>query len=784
MKFIIKHIYSICNFVILVTILSVASSCLTEEEELEIKYKPVTIETTNPSSITYNSVIVGGSISAPQDRNVTRGVCWGLSQNPVLDNDHIANGGVGIGSYNVTITGLNANTTYYVRAFAKSTLSTVYGNQVSVKTAMPTMATVSTNIITFTTSTSAICGGNVMTDGGSSIYSRGVCWSTTPSPTITNSKTSDGAEIGFFSSMITALSANVTYYVRAYATNGEGTAYGSEVIFKTTTDIPKLNTLSATSISATSAISGGNITNDGGATITARGVCWSTSSTPTILNSKTNDGISSGLFSSSITGLTANTTYYVRAYATNSVGTSYGTQVSFRTSTIILPTLSTSSASSITISSALLGGNITNDGGGSVTVRGVCWSTTTSSPTTSNSKTSDGSGVGSFTSSITGLTPNTTYYVRAYATNSAGTSYGPVVSFRTSSILLPTISTNSASSITISSALSGGNITNNGGGSVTARGVCWSTVSSPTTSNSKTTDGSGTGSFASSMTGLTANTTYYVRAYATNSAGTSYGPQVSFRTSTIILPTISTSSASSITISSALSGGNITNDGGGSVTVRGVCWSTTTSSPTTSNSKTIDGSGTGSFTSSITGLTPNTTYYVRAYATNTAGTAYGAQASFTTTTLSIGQSYQGGIIFYIDGTGLHGLISATTNQSTSLRWYNGSYITTGATGTLIGTGNTNTTKITTSSGTGSYAAKICYDLVLNGYSDWFLPAKDELSLMYTNLKLLNLGSFNSVNYWSSTEYSSTSSYYVSFSSGLSYTSTKSNTFYVRAIRAF
>ena len=87
MKFIIKHIYSICNFVILVTILFVASSCLTEEEELEIKYKPVTIETTNPSSITYNSVIVGGSISAPQDRNVTRGVCWSISQNPVFEND-------------------------------------------------------------------------------------------------------------------------------------------------------------------------------------------------------------------------------------------------------------------------------------------------------------------------------------------------------------------------------------------------------------------------------------------------------------------------------------------------------------------------------------------------------------------------------------------------------------------------------------------------------------------------------------------------------------------------
>ncbi|TFG42393.1 MAG: hypothetical protein E4H43_03205, partial [Bacteroidia bacterium] len=87
---------------------------------------------------------------------------------------------------------------------------------------------------------------------------------------------------------------------------------------------------------------------------------------------------------------------------------------------------------SITATTAVSGGNIASDGGGTVTARGVCWSSTSQTPTTSDSKTTDGSGTGSFTSNITGLSPGTEYYIRAYATNSAGTSYGNMVSFPTS----------------------------------------------------------------------------------------------------------------------------------------------------------------------------------------------------------------------------------------------------------------------------------------------------------------------------------------------------------------
>ena len=196
------------------------------------------------------------------------------------------------------------------------------------------------------------------------------------------------------------------------------------------------------------------------------------------------------------------------------------------------PTVTTTAASSITTTTATSGGNVTSDGGSPVTARGVCWSTSPN-PTVSYNRTVDGSGTGTFTSSISGLVAGTTYYVRSYATNAAGTAYGNQITF-TTTILPPTVTTTAASGITLATATSGGNVTSDGGSAVTAKGVCWGTSSNPTVSGNHTTDSSGTSSFTSRLTGLTAGTTYYLRAYATNTAGTSYGNQISFTTTAAV----------------------------------------------------------------------------------------------------------------------------------------------------------------------------------------------------------------------------------------------------------
>ena len=396
-------------------------------------------------------------------------------------------------------------------------------------------------------------------------------------------------------------------------------------------EIPVLTTQNVTEITVHSALSGGNITSNGGAEVTERGVCWSKTPYPVSSGSHTSDGKGTGSFTSDVTGLEPNTDYYLRAYATNNVGTAYGNEITFKTNPVITATITTVAVSSVTSTTAVSGGNITSDGGGTITARGVCWSTA-ANPTTTNDKTTDGTGTGTFASNLTGLLPGTTYHIRAYAINSAGVAYGNDLTFTTTSVSA-TLTTAAVTNITSSTAVSGGNITSDGGAAVTARGVCWSTSVNPTISDSKTTDGSGRGVFTSNITGLQPVTTYHVRAYATNSVGTSYGDDITF-TTLAGLPVVTTNTLSSITQTSATSGGNVTSNGGAVVTERGVCWGTT-SGPTISGTHVASGSGNGTFTCNITGLTPGTTYYVRAYATNSVGTAYGNERTFTTTAVSL-----------------------------------------------------------------------------------------------------------------------------------------------------
>jgi len=198
-------------------------------------------------------------------------------------------------------------------------------------------------------------------------------------------------------------------------------------------------------------------------------------------------------------------------------------------------------------------------------------------------------------------------------------------------VVVPTISTSEASLINKTTAKSGGNLLSTGGGTITARGICYSTSHDPTTESTKISNPGTLGTFLSTLTGLTASTTYYVRAYASNTAGTAYGEEITFTTTAneISLPVLTTVTATEITSTTALSGGNITSDGGTPITQRGICWSLVANPTTSDNVVTATGT-TGGFTTAITGLTSGTVYYVRAFATNAAGTAYGTQITFTT----------------------------------------------------------------------------------------------------------------------------------------------------------
>ncbi len=292
------------------------------------------------------------------------------------------------------------------------------------------------------------------------------------------------------------------------------------------------------------------------------------------------------------------------------------------------PQLATSQVYNITSDSATVIGFIVAEGKG-FSERGICYDKAPA-PTTNKSKviyTGD-SPTATFTVTLGGLDYATKYYARAYAIYDSWTFYGEVLTFTTAPVV-PTLLTDAISQITGNSASGGGNVTIAGGAEVTARGLCYNTKSNPTIKNNTTLDGKGTGAFTSALTNLLGNTVYYVRAYAVNSAGTGYGPEVKFRTN-VDLPKVTTLEVTEITKTSAVTGGNVTYNGGGTITARGLVWSMNPDPDLATGNAIASTADTGKFVTNLTGLEKFTTYHVRAYATNSAGTSYGSDIKFTT----------------------------------------------------------------------------------------------------------------------------------------------------------
>ena len=591
---------------------------------------PASVTSISVSNITAKTATSGGNVTSDGGGSVTaRGIVWGTSSGPTIALSTKTTDGTGIGAYTSLLTSLLPATTYYVRAYATNSSGTNYGSETSFTT-LPTTPTVTTTALTNITAISATGGGNIGSDGGGLVTARGIVWGKSTLPTIAlSTRTNDGGGTGAFNSSMTGLSTNIKYYVRAYATNSAGTSYGDEIIFTTLNNLPILVTNDVTSITATTAVLNGNVTGDGGSTVTEKGIVWAMTTGPNLSSNLGYLPVGAGLGSIAVgpTDLTPGATYYVKAYATNNNGTAYGNEVTFKT-LATNPSISTWPVSDLTGSTALSGGYNIYDGGSNVTAKGVVWSTSINPTIVLATKTNDGTGKSSFTTTVSSLSPVTRYYIRAYVTTGFATAYGDEESFFTTANP-PTLSTVAITAITSISASSGGTISSDGSGSITAKGVVWSTSTLPTIAlSSKTSNGTGNANYTSSITGLDPVTKYYVRSYAINSGGTAYGSEITF-TTLPGLAVLSTATATSVAATTAILGGEVTNEGGASVSEKGVVWSTATG-PTVSNSKQAAGSGIGAFTTSVTGLSSNTKYFVRSYALNSTGTAYGEEKTFTT----------------------------------------------------------------------------------------------------------------------------------------------------------
>ena len=326
--------------------------------------------------------------------------------------------------------------------------------------------------------------------------------------------------------------------IKAEATDNGGLKTSFEIAVNINAYAPTVTTTDVTEITGTTATSGGNVSDDGGIDVTARGVVWGESSGPTLASNSgfTEDGTGTGAFTSSITGLTIATTYYVKAYATNSEGTAYGEEKSF--STIGLPIVEVGFVTDVTHESAKCSAEVMSDGGEAVTARGVVWSDTWD-VTLDNAIgfTDEGAGIGAFVSTITGLTPSTDYYVRAYATNSNGTAYAaPEIPFTTGTFSGPPIvKTLEVTNIGAHVALSGFEFVDDGGNGDIKLGIVWGTSPDPDINNN---DGKYEPVWGVPIdpvypiptTSLNPETIYYVRAYGQNPNGVGYGEEKSFTT--------------------------------------------------------------------------------------------------------------------------------------------------------------------------------------------------------------------------------------------------------------
>lgn len=345
--------------------------------------------------------------------------------------------------------------------------------------------------------------------------------------------------------VLEGLKTGTQYYICPFIADDEAKEYG-QVQKLNVCSLPSVMIGEVSEITSSSAKVSGAVADNGGAVILEEGIVYAKGQAiPTIENDKTEAFMTSSDFYVTLSGLSPNTLYSARSYARNSEGVSYSSETTAFTTLVSVPSVTTGmNPYNITSSSATLNGSLTDYGGETPSELGFYWSESPFEEPSSALKIAASLSGKSMTTSLSGLARAKTYYYQAFATNSAGTAYGALNSFATLAEL-PAVETSSVSEITCSGATCGGNVISDGGASVTALGIVWGTSANPEISLcTKTVETSEAGYFTSRLFGLTPGTRYYVRAYATNASGTSYGEETSFTTETLDLSSVTDLSSS------------------------------------------------------------------------------------------------------------------------------------------------------------------------------------------------------------------------------------------------
>ena len=464
-----------------------------------------------------------------------QGFCWSASvHNPQTGTEGCEHKAIEGDDFKYMLEELTPGTTYYVTAYAVNEKGTGYSNVKEFKTMELTVPRLDALVISTPKTDGASVNCTLLSNGNGTVTERGFCWSTSvQNPRLDMQGCEKIQMTGTeFLHEFTGLNPGTPYYVTAYATNEAGTGYSQAGSFTTVTiSEPTLDIPYISAINTTSAYVRSSIINDNNSPVTGKGFCYSTTN-PNPTTSDKVISVEGNDFTQQLLGLNHGTLYYIRAFATNSVGTGYSSSESFTTTQITAPGLYSTNVSGVTINSAVLTATIYSAGNGTISRKGFCWSTETSQPDMDKNTHQDIEGnVTALNHTLTGLTPGKTYYVRAYAVNEAGVTYNSHAQFTTDAVYKPTFGNISVTDVAITTAKVTARISSNGNQEITRKGFYWSSTNHEPGENDQVKAIEGTGDqMVLNMSDLKSSTTYYVRAFATNSQGTTLSNITSFTT--------------------------------------------------------------------------------------------------------------------------------------------------------------------------------------------------------------------------------------------------------------
>ncbi len=636
-----KNISQFLTTAILFCILPLLAGC---DEDQEPMVYPPTLVTSAPTTLTrFEAVLTGTAVKNPASQMDCKigfllSASASLSDAKTFEAKPVEEGN---NQYSISVSGLQWGTKYYYCIYADAGNSRVKGSIQEFTTLSSVAPDLGAAIAENPTESTVLlsCKEGIRDDGGQDVTARGFAFKIfteedNEPPTIYNKKVTLTAFQEEFTYEVTGLQPNTKYAVRAFATNKIGTGYSEEVIyFVTETEKkPVLTCNEATELTAFTAKLTAGITNNYGFKVTERGFCYSNeSNAPTTENLKETIEGPDNAFSTTLSSLNENTTYYVRAYAISEKGTGYSTPIVFTTKQVQRVSIENAPViTNITYTGATVTATLSIPTGTEITEKGICYSKLSTHPGTDSEhavSTADGNTI----SATLVLEEGTRYYVTAYATTQDGTYYSPATQFNTIQTKVPTLTQPVISSIDETFATATATIGNDGDAEVTEKGICWSdALNAPTVGNNKLVDTNGETTINLKMTGLKAGTAYYVRAYARNKNGYAYSTTKEFTTKQTYKPTVESVSFNAIYETTAEATAKVSSDGGSTILEQGFCYSTTILTPTIDNhiaKGTLAGS---TLTATLTGLSKGITYHVRAYVRNKNGISYSVTRDLTT----------------------------------------------------------------------------------------------------------------------------------------------------------